>query len=746
MANSHKVNILLKAVDKASGVIDKVANKSSDAADKIGSGFNKAGAKIQGAGEKLSTTLTPALLAVGAAAGGAVNKGMKFNKQMDRVASLSGATGNKLDKLRSTAKKMGKTTSYSATQAAKGLQYMAQAGWKTEKMTAALPSVLKLAKAQNMQLGRVSDITSDIMSGFSIEAEKAGHVTNVLAKTASTANTDVNQLGEAMSYTAPIANQAKMSIEETSAALGLLANNGIKGSKAGTALNAVISDMKNMSDKAAAAWDKQGVKIYNANEEMKSMSTIVKQVSSATADMTQKQKDQFLQMTFGRQGMRAFNTLLKEGGGDLNEYSNQLENSSGALDKMWQTMRDNLGGDLSKLQSRINAIAIKFSEGLIPVLRNEFIPMANKTLDKVKQLVGWFNKLSPAAKKVIIMVGAIGGVLGPVLTVIGGFISIIGSAITYLGMLGPYIVTAAKFIGGLVGAFNPLIIIVGAVIAAFVLFREEIMTILGAVFDFIGDMVKKGIEAFKDLSTFIAKKVINAFVAIGEEFDNVLSNLVKSFKSLGPVIKQVFIELGKMFKNIFKKLIDIARKAWNGLKGLLSGIINSIKSTFKNIINRIQGFFRSIIDFITSIHEKMYNAGADLINGLIEGIKSKIDAAIELVKNGAKNIIDKVKGIFDTSSPSKVMMKIGENVSQGLADGIKQGQPQAAAAGTDLASSSVGAVQSNINERGSGNNSGQTVKIEQHNTFKSKQALDEKETRRQNERLMKKLGLEFGLR
>ena len=750
MANSHKVNILLKAVDKASSVVDKVAEKGSNAADKLSNKFNKAGEKIQGAGEKLSTTLTPALAGVGAVASAAVNKGMKFNKQMDRVASISGATGDKLNKLRSVAKKMGETTSYSATQAAKGLQYMAQAGWKTEKMTAALPSVLKLAKAQNMQLGRVSDITSDIMSGFSIEAEKAGHVTNVLAKTASTANTDVNQLGEAMSYTAPIASQAGMSIEQTSAALGLLANNGMKGSKAGTALNAVISDMKNMSDEAAASWKKQGVEIYNANGEMKSLSTIINQVSNATADMTQKQKDQFMQMTFGRQGMRAFNTLLKEGGGNLNKYSKELENSQGALNKMWKTMKDNLGGDLSKLGSRLEAIAIKFSEGLIPVLRKQFIPMANKMLDMISKLIGWFNKLSPAAKKLTIIISAIAAAIGPVLVVLGSFVSIIGSAVGYIGTFIGFLSTVAGWFGTIVAVMNPFVLAIGALITVLVLFDDALIDILGALKDFLANGIKQGIKLFKKLANAIGNILLMA-VAEAVAFLKESSNeIAEGFKSFVESVKKIFKSIGKFFKSLFETLVKLGKKAWEGLKQVFIGIVNSIKNKVMKIINQIKNMFKSILNFITSLDEKMYNLGANLINGLIEGIKDKFDAAIDLVKNGAKNIVDTVSGIFEVNSPSKVMMDIGGSVAEGLAKGIDRGQPQAAAAGVNLAQSPIDSAKSNIDTQStnkiSDKTQGQSVVIEQHNTFKSPKPLDEKETRRQNERMMKNLGLEFGLR
>ncbi len=383
------------------------------------------GASLTTVGRALTMGMTLPLVGVGAAA---VGVGMNFDASMSNVAALSGTAGDKFDELRAKALEMGSTTKYTASQAADAMGYMALAGWNADQMMAGLPGVLNLAAAANMDLARASDIVTDTMTPFGLAASEAGRVSDVFAKTQATSNTTVEMLGEAMKYAASNADAFGMSIEQTSAVIGLFANSGLKGSMAGTTFTSMMTDMKNSMEDGAIAIGKANVSLVDAQGNYREFPDIFKDIESATYGMSESERDAALSAVFQTRGMKGILALLKAGSEELYDYTEELENSTGAAEEMAETMQDNLKGDLTIFKSGVEGAAIALSDYLVPWLR--------KSVQWLTSAVTWFNNLDPAIKNTVFRIGTIAAAIGPALLVGGKLISAFSGVLPMLGMLG----------------------------------------------------------------------------------------------------------------------------------------------------------------------------------------------------------------------------------------------------------------------------------------------------------------------
>ncbi len=301
-----------------------------------------------------------------------LNTAANFQQQMSKVSAISGATGADLDKLRDRSLELSKTSKFTATQVAEGEEYLALAGWKTNEIYAAMPGMLNLAAAGAMDLGRAADITSDTMQAFNMKATEAGHAADVFAYAQANANTNVEMIGEAMKYAAPMANQAKWSIEETSAALMALANQGLKGSIAGQAFASSMSRLAKDKGEVAKTAKKLGMEFFDAQGKMKSLPGLIKEIEKGTAGMSDKQRISTLQTVFGAEAFKHWAILLSTGSDELQKMTTALEKSDGAAANMSATMMDNYGGALNNLQASIQTAQIEFMSPVLPVFQKFF--------------------------------------------------------------------------------------------------------------------------------------------------------------------------------------------------------------------------------------------------------------------------------------------------------------------------------------------------------------------------------------
>ena len=381
------------------------------------------GSRAQRIGGTLTRSLSAPLAALG---GGIIAVTANFEGSMNRVLGITQATGEEFDQLSKLARDLGETTQFSASQAADGMGFLAQAGFEVNEIMDALPGTLELAAAGQLSLAEAADLASNVLTGFGLEAEEIGRVNDVLAKAATTTNTNVRQLGEGFSFVAPVAAGLGVSVEEAGAAMGILSNAGIQATRAGTGLRRILTTLVNESDDL-------GISVTEADGSLRPFADIMEDLEATgldTADMLE---------IFGDRGGPAISALLAEGSDALRDLQSELENAGGTAADLAETQMQGLPGAFRELRSAIEGAAIGIGEaGLADLVEN--------IADMITNAVREFNALDDDTKNLIVTIGALATALGPLVTVLGFVATGVGAILSPVGLL----VAALGFtVGGL---------------------------------------------------------------------------------------------------------------------------------------------------------------------------------------------------------------------------------------------------------------------------------------------------------
>lgn len=372
----QKYQLYLEAKDKASPVLEKLKTSVKTVAGKAWSVTMKAvdlaTAPIRGVINLLKNPLfqVGAVLGVSIGFKDTVDTYANFEAAMSQVSAISGATGTDLDKLTAKAKTMGATTKFTATEAAEGFNYMAMAGWKTQDMLDGIEGILNLAAASGEELGTTSDIVTDALTAFGLQAKDSTHFADVLAQTAASANTTVSGMGETFKYAGTMAGSLGYSIEDVALATGLMANAGLKGSMSGTALNSIFTRLSTNTNGARDAIEELGIQFFNSDGSARDLSDVMGELRKATAGMTAEQKSAFANTVAGTQAQKGLLAILNASEKDYNSLAEAIANADGASAKMSDTMLDNLQGSFTLLQSAVDGVKISLGERMAPYLKD----------------------------------------------------------------------------------------------------------------------------------------------------------------------------------------------------------------------------------------------------------------------------------------------------------------------------------------------------------------------------------------
>jgi len=565
-----------------------------------------------------------ALAAVGVSA---VKTGAEFDKAMSQVAATMGTTTDEIQNLRDFAKEMGSTTQFSATQAAEALNYMALAGYDAETSMKMLPNVLNLASAGTMDLATASDMVTDAQSALGLSLDETTELVDKMAKTSSKSNTSVSQLGEAMLTIGGTAKSLKGGTTELSAALGILADNGIKGAEGGTALRNVLLGIQ--GDKFEKTFGELGVSAYDAQGNLRPLKDILADMDSVMEGMTSQEKTQLINKTFNRQDLKTVNALLGTTKDRWDELTDSIDNAQGAAQKMADTQLDNLSGDVTKLKSAWEGFQINLSEKLNPALR-----VATQLLTK---LVDNMDVAGP------IILGV--ATAFTVLAVAINMKKIIDTVTTSFTALNA--VLAANPIGIIVALIAGLVIAIATLWASNEDFRnfvietwEKIKEFFSGVWDaivgFFTDAWDKIVETFEGIGQWFEDRwndIVNVFTGVGDWFkekftkakDNIVgawNNVKEKFSEKWTKIKEAFGNVGDWFKEKFSKAKSNAVSAWDNVKEKFSKVWKKIKEAFK--------------------FKDAFKWGKDMIQNFIDGIKSmfgKLGDAVSGVANKVKDFL-----------------------------------------------------------------------------------------------------------
>ena len=591
------------------------------------------GAAAETAGRALTMHITGKLLDVGQSA---LQVGMNFDASMSNVYGLMSSlnlTQMQMDALRDTAREMGATTKFSASEAADAMGYMALAGWDDAQVIAGIPGVLNLAAAANMDLAKASDIVTDTMTPFGLAAERAGEAADVFAYAQANSNTTVEGLGEAMKYAAPTADAFGMSLQDTAAAMGVLANAGIKGSQGGTTLNAMLRDMKKNADNGRIAIGKTKVALTNADGSYRSYAAIIRDIDKATSSMTASQRDAALGAIFGDESLKGILATLKQGPDALDDMTAGLYACGGAAADMAATMGDNLKGDLAILESGAQEMAIALSDWLVPAARG--------VVQGVTDLIGKFNALDDGTKNTIFRIGAMAAAAGPLLLSGGKVLTLLSGVnplVVGLGAAAALAYTHSDALQGMVAKLGDGVTAFGAALesgagftAAFsagltAAFGEEAAgKVLGAI-----DGIKTAISAVGDVLTTVTDAV-GTF--LGALFDG--EGLKQSWDNAAAVISGYdWTALGTSILSGVTGALDAAGE-W--LKNIFTAGLTAAKGVnWFELGTSIHDGIQTILDTAGGWLKSLFEAGktaageiswADIGTAIWNGVTSVLDMA-----------------------------------------------------------------------------------------------------------------------
>ena len=553
------------------------------------------GAAAETAGRALTLGVTAPLMT---AAGAAIQTGMQFDASMSNVYGLMSSLNlsqAQMDALRDTAREMGATTKFSASEAADAMGYMALAGWDDAQVIAGIPGVLNLAAAANMDLAKASDIVTDTMTPFGMAAERAGEAADVFAYAQANSNTTVEALGEAMKYAAPTADAFGMTLQDTAAAMGVLANAGIKGSQGGTTLNAMLRDMKNNAKNGAIAIGKTKVALTNADGSYRSYAAIIRDIDKATSSMTASQRDAALGAIFGDESLKGILATLKQGPDALDAMTEGMYACDGAAEDMAATMGDNLKGDLAILESGAQDMAIALSDWLMPAARG--------VVQGITDMIGKFNALDDGTKNTIFRIGAMAAAAGPLL--LNG-----GKVLTLLS------------------GVNPLVVGLGA---AAVLAYTHSDALQGMVAK-LGDGVTAFGAALESGAGFTVAFSAGLTAAFGEEAAGKVLGAIDGIKTaistVGDVLNTVTDAVGTFFGSLFDG--EGLKQSWDNAAAVISGYDWTALGT--SILSGVTGALDAAGEWLKNIFTAGLTAAKgvnwfELGTSIHDGIQTILDTA-----------------------------------------------------------------------------------------------------------------------
>lgn len=638
----------------------KIASKEmesfSDKSNNAGTRFQTLGSSLKTVGSALTKSVSVPLLALGA---GAIKVAGDFEAGMSEVSAITGATGKDMEALEQQAKKLGATTKFSARDAAEGMKYFGMAGYDTNQIMSALPSTLNLAAAGNVDLGIACDIVSDAMTGLGMSANETTKFTDIMAATITNSNTSVELMGETLKYVGPVAGTLGIGMVDLSVAIGLMGNAGIKGSQAGTALRAGLTNLVKPTKEMKTAMEKYGVELVkNADGSVNMMGTM-ENLRNTLGGLDQATQAQALSTIFGKEAMSGWAAIVNASEGDFNKLSEAIANSDGKASDMAKTMQDNLKGSIDNMKSALEGVLNAIGERLLPIFRN--------LVDGITNVFTWFNNLNPAIQNIIIAIGGFLAILGPVILLVGSLISNLGLIATGLMTLTgtTTLAAAATSAFGSVIAFitGPIGIAIGAITALIatgvLLYKnwdeikakcteiwEGIKNTIDTVFTWICD--KLGVDS-NEIKSIISDTWNNIKNTISKLIEDIKTNITDTWNNIKKCIDEsvgaIYNVIKEAWDNI-KQALDIAGTAINQL---IEGDWDGAKQTIKTAVDMIK---TAIKDAWNNIKEIISNLGKGILDSIKlswEGIKNSIKESIENIKTSVKNGWDNLKSATETA-------------------------------------------------------------------------------------------------
>lgn len=609
------VTLAIKDTAYKQGLKDAEGNASSSTS-KIGGAFKTVG--------KVAKTA----MAAGSAAAAAFTKtsidsGMNFDTAMSQVAATMGTTVEKIENVKTKAEEMGRTTKYTATEAAEGMNILAQAGLSADEQISGIGTVLNLASAGAMSLEESASYTAGAVKGFGDSMSNASYYADLMAKGATLANTDVRGLGEAFSGSAATAKNYGQAADSVTLSLLRLAEQNVTGSEASTALNRAMADLYTPTDDASKALDQLKVSAYKTNGEAKDFNDLVDELNGSLQGMTAEQKNNALATIFTTQGLQAFNKMTASSDATVQKFWKGIQDSSGSAAQQAATQLDNLKGDITLLSSATEGLELGFYNTFSGAIRGAIKGITSEVsgLAEAMESGGISGAFSKLAQDAINFSGQLPGLTKIGGDLINGLISSVtqnsGSITTAVGQL---LNNLASTISVGLNVFTSVGVNLLTTIASGM--TQGIPTFLGQALPML--------TQFTESLRSNAGKLINAGLAL---IQNIAQGLINSIPVLIAYVPTIITNLAGIINDNAPKILATGVTI---ITNLAIGLVRAIPLLIANLPKIIT----AIVSIFTAFN--WFSLGKNIVTGIIKGVKN----LPSLLKTAAKNAVNGFKGAF----------------------------------------------------------------------------------------------------
>lgn len=643
------------------------------------------GSALTGLGKGLTTAVTLPLIGFAAAS---IKVGNEFQAQMSRVQAIAGATAEELGRMKTQAIDLGAKTAFSAKEAAQGMENLASAGFQVNEIMDAMPGVLDLAAVSGGDVAASSEAMASSLRAFGLEANQAGHVADVFARAAADTNAETSDMAEAMKYVAPVAHSMGLSLEETAASIGIMADAGIKGSQAGTTLRGALSRIAKPTKAMTKSMQELGVSFYDANGNMIPLREQIAQLKTATAGLTQEERNRHIVTLYGQNSLSGMLALLDAGPEKLDKMTNALVNSDGAAKEMAETMQDNLASKIEQMGGAFESVAIIVQQILEPALA--------KIVGAITKVLEAFVNMSPIGQKMVVIFAGMVAALGPLLLIAGMVMTTIVKLRIAIQFLGPAFMGTMGTIAGAIAIFYALVAVFMIAYTKSERFRNFINSLAPAIKAGFGGALEWLLPRLKELGEWLQKAGEKA-KEFGQSVGSKVSKLLEQFGitigqaggSIGQFIGNVLERLGGAFGkvggviSIAASLVTKFGLAFLGITGPLgiaisllvsfltawarTGEFNAdgITQVFENLTSTIQ----STADFISQYLPVFVEKGTQILVKIIEGIASAVPQVVEVISQVIENIVMTISTVMPQ------LVEAGIKILEALINGLVQSLP-----------------------------------------------------------------------
>ena len=609
------VTLAIKDTAYKQGLKDAEGNASSSTS-KIGGAFKTVG-------KVAKTAMVAGSAAAAAFTKTSIDSGMNFDTAMSQVAATMGTTVDKIGNVKAKAEEMGRTTKYTATEAAEGMNILAQAGLSADEQISGIGTVLNLASAGAMSLEESASYTAGAVKGFGDSMSNASYYADLMAKGATLANTDVRGLGEAFSGSAATAKNYGQSADSVTLSLLRLAEQNVTGSEASTALNRAMADLYTPTDNASKALDQLGVSAYKSNGEAKDFNDLVDELNGSLQGMTAEQKNNALATIFTTQGLQAFNKMTASSDETVQKFWKGIQDSSGSAAKQAATQLDNLHGDITLLSSATEGLQLAFYNTFSGTIRDVVKGITKEVsgLAEAMESGGISGALSKLAQDAINFSGQLPGLTKIGGDLINGLISSVaqnsGSITTAVGQL---LSNIASTISTGLNVFTSVGVNLLTTIASGM--AQGIPSFLGQALPMLAQ--------FTESLRSNAGKLINAGLTL---IQNIAQGLINSIPVLIAYVPTIITNLAGIINDNAPKILATGVTI---ITNLAIGLVRSIPLLIANLPKIIT----AIVSVFTAFN--WFSLGKNIVTGIIKGVKN----LPSLLKGAAKNAVNGFKGAF----------------------------------------------------------------------------------------------------